>query len=84
MNVINIVELQSSPDKILSFIEKGERVQILDRNIPIAHIVPYKKTEQKNRTRLGCGRGSVQINADLTEPMIPEESWEMMKNENTP
>ncbi len=78
MNVINIAELQNNPDKILSFIEKGEKVQIRDQSAPIAHIVPCGK-KKKNRTRLGCGRGGVQINADLTEPMIPEENWEMLK-----
>ncbi len=83
MNIINISELQNDPDKILSFIEKGEKVQIRNQSVPIAHIVPYRK-KKKNRTRLGCGRGSAQINADLTEPMIPEENWEMLKNENTP
>ncbi len=84
MNVINIAELQNDPGKILSFIEKGEKIQICNRNIPIAHIVPCKEKKPKNRTRLGCGRGSVRITADLTEPMIPEENWEMLKNENTP
>ncbi len=83
MNVISIVELQNDPGKILSFIEKRERIEIYGRNSPIAHIGPYMKKKQKNKTRLGCGRGSVRINADLTEPMIPEENWAMLKNEYT-
>lgn len=82
MNVISAAEFQNDPGKILSFIEKGERIQIRSRNIPIAHIVPYKENNKKNKTRLGCGRGSVRINADPTEPMIPEENWEMLKNES--
>ncbi len=47
MNIISIAELQNNPGKILSYIERGERVQINGRNSPIAHIVPYKKKEAK-------------------------------------
>ena len=79
MKATNIADLKNNLSKILSYVEKGESVQICKRNIPIAKIVPIDKKTEKNRTRLGCGIGSVQIKADLTEPMIPEESWEMLR-----
>ena len=79
MKVTNIAELKNNLSKFLSFVEKGEKVQICKRNIPIAHIIPYKKRPGKNKTQLGCGAGSVQIKTDLIEPMIPEQNWEMLK-----
>ena len=79
MKVANIAELKNNLSKFLSLVEKGEVVEICRRNIPFAHIVPLKNKRRKNYTQLGCGRGSVIIHTDLTEPMIPEESWEMLK-----
>ena len=79
MKQANIAELKNKLSKILSFVEKGESVKICKRNIPIAHIVPIEKKIQKNKTRLGCGIGSVQIKCDLTEPMIPKDDWEMLQ-----
>ena len=76
---LNIVELKNNLGRMLSIVEKGERIQVCRRNIPIAHIVPLEKERPRNKTRLGCGRGTVQIQADLTEPMIPEEDWDMLK-----
>jgi prevent-host-death family protein len=79
MKVTNIADFKNNLSKILAFVEKGEPVEIRKRNVPIAHLVPVKPNARLNKTRLGCGRGSVQVKADLTEPMIPEESWEMLK-----
>jgi prevent-host-death family protein len=79
MKVANIAELKNNLSKILSYVETGESVQICKRNIPIAHIVPIDKKIQRNKTRLGCGTGTVQVKSDLTEPMIPEENWEMLR-----
>lgn len=79
MKVANIAELKNNLSKFLSYVEKGEEVQICKRNVPIAHLLPINIREKKNNTRLGCGRGTVQIKADLTEPMIPLEKWDMLK-----
>lgn len=79
MKVANIAELKNNLSKFLSLVEKGEDVQICKRNIPIARIVPVRNKKKKNNTRLGCGQGTVKIKADLTEPMIPLEKWDMLK-----
>ena len=55
-------------------------VEICKRNIPIALLVPHGSGKTGNRTQLGCGRGTVQIKGDLTEPLIPEDSWDMLKS----
>ncbi len=83
MKVATVRELKNNLNKILSVVEHGESVQILRRNVPIARLVPYKFKEKKNKTVLGCGQGTVKIKTDLTEPMIPETSWDMLKNETS-
>ncbi|MFP4532200.1 MAG: type II toxin-antitoxin system Phd/YefM family antitoxin [Desulfobacterales bacterium] len=42
MKKVNIVELKNNFSKILMYVEKGERIQVCKRNIPIAYIVPFK------------------------------------------
>ena len=79
MKVANIAELKNNLSRFLALVEQGETVEICKRNIPIAHLIPLRSKKKKNLTRLGCGRGSVRVHADLTEPMIPEDSWEMLK-----
>ena len=79
MKIANIAELKNNLSRFLALVESGEVIEICKRNIPIARLVPLGPKNKKNRTRLGCGRGSVKIHADLTEPVIPEESWEMLK-----
>ncbi len=77
MKTTNIGELKNNLSKFISLVEQGEAVEVRKRNIPIARIVPYSVAPAKNRTKLGCGLGTVKILCDLTEPMIPEDSWDM-------
>lgn len=79
MKIAIIGELKDNLNKILSVVEHGESVQILRQNVPIATLFPYKPEKKKNRTILGCGQGTVTIKTDLTEPMIPEAEWDMLK-----
>ncbi len=79
MKIANIAEFKNNLSKFLSLAEAGEVIEICKRNIPIAHLVPLEPKNKKNRTRLGCGQDSVKIHADLTEPVISEKSWEMLK-----
>ena len=79
MKEANIAELKNNISKYLSLVEKGEEIKICKRNIPIAYLVPIAPDGKKNQTKLGCGRGSVKIKDDLTEPMIPDENWEMLE-----
>ena len=79
MKTTNIGEFKDNLGKFIRIVEKGEVVEICKRNIPIALLVPHDSTRRSgNRTQLGCGMGTVQINFDLTEPLIPEDSWEML------
>ena len=77
MNVTNIAELKNNLSKFLSLVEQGEEVEICKRNVPVARIVPLPSSRKKNKTVLGCGKNTVDIKGDLTEPLIPPDSWEM-------
>jgi len=78
MKVANIAELKNRLSEFLALVEQGEEVEIRKRNVPIARIVPIA-SKRPNRTKIGCGAGTVKIHGDLTEPLIPEEAWEMFK-----
>ena len=79
MKDANIADLKNNLSKYLAYVEKGESVRICKRNIPIARLTPLEPESRVNRTQLGCGLGTVTIHADITEPMIPEGSWEMLQ-----
>ena len=77
MKKANIAELKNHLSKFIGAVESGEEIQVCRRNMPVALISPIPETP-RNRTKLGCGRGSVTIHVDLTEPLIPEDSWLML------
>ena len=77
MKAANVGQLKDNLSKFLSFVEKGESIAICKRNIPIAMLIPHGPRKIGNHTKLGCGIGTVQVNEDLTEPMIPEDNWDM-------
>ncbi len=76
MKVTNISDFKAHLSAYLAAVERGEEVEIRKRDLPIARIVPISTTA-RNATRLGCGRGSVVENGDLTEPLIPARDWDM-------
>ena len=53
MEMANIAELKNKLSKFLSIVERGEKVAICKRNIPVAHLIPVKTKENKNHTQLG-------------------------------
>ena len=79
MKTANIGDLKNNLSKFINFVEQGEVIEICKRNIPIALLVPHGSKKTPNRTQLGCGVGTVQVKGDLTEPLIPEDSWEMLR-----
>ena len=80
MESANIAEFKDHLGKYLAIVEKGGKVQICRRNIPLAMVIPSKqKTVVINKTQLGCGEGSVVINADLTEPSFSPNDWNMLQ-----
>jgi len=84
MKNANIGELKNNLSRFLALVEKGEMVVVCKRNIPVARIVPVEDGQRNNRTRLGCGAGTVEIHGDLTEPLMPLDDWQMLVDETTP
>ena len=79
MKTANIGDLKNNLSKFINFVEQGEVIEICKRNIPVALLVPHGSKKPPNRTQLGCGVGTVQIKGDLTQPLIPEDSWDMLR-----
>ena len=75
----NIAEFKNHLGRFIAAVEQGEEVEIRRRNLPIARVVPVEKP-RRNGTQLGCGRGTVTVVGDLTEPLIPEGDWEMIED----
>lgn len=72
----NINDLKNNLKKFFDLVLAGNVVTIMKRNVPIAKIVPIE-SKAENSTKLGAGKGSVKILGDLTEPLIPEQDWDM-------
>jgi prevent-host-death family protein len=79
MRIANIGELKNRISELLSAVEKGEEVEVRKRNVPIARIIPICKG-RANTTKLGLGKGTGRVLGGLTEPLIPERSWEMLRD----
>jgi len=79
MKTANIGDLKDNLSKFINFVEQGEVIEICKRNIPVALLVPHGSRKNPNHTQLGCGVGTVQVKGDLTEPLIPEDSWDMLR-----
>ncbi len=79
MTTANIAEIKNRFSHYLDLVAKGEPVQVCKRNVAVARIVPIaaKKT---NKTKLGCGMGTVKIKVDLTEPAMDSKDWNMLGN----
>ena len=81
MKSANIAEFKDHLGKYLAMVEQGEEIQLCRRNVPLAMIIPSKRESTVNKTRLGCGEGSVVIETDLTEPVFSQEDWSMLQGE---
>ena len=79
MKTTNVAELKKHLSAYLELAERGEEVQICRRNVPVARLVAIA-ADRPNRTVLGCGEGTVTYHADVTEPMMPAEEWEMLSD----
>ena len=80
MKIANIAEFKNHLSEYLAAVANGEQVEVRKRNMPLARVVPVRQSG-RNRTVLGCGKGSVVVKTDLTAPMLPEADWEMLGDE---
>jgi prevent-host-death family protein len=78
MKIANIAELKNRLSEFLALVEQGEEIEIRKRNIAIARVIPLPP-KRPNATRLDSGAGTVRIRGDLTEPLISESDWGMLR-----
>ena len=76
---VNVGMVKEHLSSYITRVEKGERIMVCRRNRPVAELVPAKGAFSNNRTRLGSAIGSVVVKCDLTDPVMAELDWEMLK-----
>ena len=76
----NIAEFKSHLSEYLLKVQAGESIEICKRNIPLAKVLPFPTTED-NATVLGCGRNTIKVTTDLTEPAFDQGDWEMLEEQ---
>jgi antitoxin (DNA-binding transcriptional repressor) of toxin-antitoxin stability system len=78
MKQVNIAEIKQHLSDYLKDVEAGNDIGICRRNILVAWLTAVPNDQPAiNKTRLGCGQGTVTFMADLTEPLIPPSDWTM-------
>jgi antitoxin (DNA-binding transcriptional repressor) of toxin-antitoxin stability system len=80
MKTASVAELKKNLSSFLVMAQEGEDIEVLKRNVPVAHLVGIPRVA-KNKTRLGCGKGTGRILGDLTESLLPPERWNMLRGE---
>ncbi|HOX04174.1 MAG TPA: type II toxin-antitoxin system prevent-host-death family antitoxin [Candidatus Paceibacterota bacterium] len=77
---VNVADLKNKLTDYLAMVEKGAEVIVCRRNVPVARFERIQERAQHvNRSKLGSMKGTVKVLGDLTEPLIPEGDWEMLK-----
>ena len=79
MQSANVADIKNHFSRFIALVEQGEEVLVCKRNQAVARIVKVEQGAPPNETRLGCGKGSVRIRGNLTDPILPEDDWEMLK-----
>jgi antitoxin (DNA-binding transcriptional repressor) of toxin-antitoxin stability system len=77
---VNVAELKDRLAEYLARVEKGAEVIVCRRNVPVARFERIPRPGKPgNRSQLGSMKGTVRVLGDLTEPLVPEEDWELLK-----
>lgn len=80
MKTASVAELKKHLSSFLVMAQAGEDIEVLKRNVPVAHLRGIPRAA-RNKTRLGCGKGTGRILGDLTESLLPPERWNMLRGE---
>jgi antitoxin (DNA-binding transcriptional repressor) of toxin-antitoxin stability system len=77
---VNVADFKNKLTDYLAMVEKGAEVIVCRRNVPVARFERIQdQGNHVNHSKLGSMKGTVKVLGDLTEPLIPEEDWEMLK-----
>ena len=78
---MNVSEAKTHFSSVVDQVEQGETILICKRNLPVAKMTAVEATgASRHHTDIGWAKGTgVRIHADLTEPVLSESEWNMMK-----
>lgn len=77
---VNVADLKNKLAEYLALVEQGAEIIVCRRNRPVARFERVTgKSTHVNHSKLGSMKGTVKVRGDLTEPLIPESDWEMLK-----
>ena len=82
--IANIYEVRNKLSQFVDRVLKGEEIILSRYNKPVAKIVPIEQPVRKNKTVLGCSAHEGKIIGDLQGPCIPEEDWNMLRDDFDP
>lgn len=68
MEIVNIDQAEMNLSGLLSRVELGEEIIIANAGIPIAKLVPFRKSSNR-RASLGKDRGKFVVPEDFNEPL---------------
>lgn len=79
MKTANVAELKNRLSDYLRLVEDGETVEVAKQKRALC---PHRTALKipGNGTQLGCLKGSVVFDGDLTTPAMSEEDWDMLES----
>lgn len=66
---INIHEAKTNLSRYLSKLEKGEKILLCKRNVPIAEIVPIPPSTLRAKRPIGLTKGQFTVTESFFEPL---------------
>ena len=81
MKTTNVADFKKHLSTYLAVAEGGATVEVCRRNVPIARVVGVPRAK-RNRTRLGCGKGTGVVLGDIAEPLMPLGDWNMLRKDD--
>jgi len=83
MKTFNVSEAKTHFSSVVDQVEQGETVLICKRNLPVAKMTAFEPpgaAKRKHHTVIGWAKGTgARIHGDITEPVLDESEWNMMK-----
>jgi prevent-host-death family protein len=84
---VNIAEFKDNLSKYLAAAEQGDEIIVCRRNVPVAKFSPVPVRINRMAQRLHPQKGfdsGVKILGDIEGPAIPEEDWNMLRDDFDP
>ena len=80
MKTTNVADFKKHLSTYLAVAEGGATVEVCRRNVPIARVVGIPQAK-RNRTVLGCGKGTGVLLGEVVGPLVPPDGWNMLRKD---